>query len=238
MEFEDNEEIDPRAYQEIVGSLIYAMTWTRPDLNGTVTKLTQHLSKPKKGHMTAAKHVLRYLKGTLDYELSYKSDQDLQLLGQSDADWGSDEDRRSISGYCFSLSKSVPFISWKTRKQAMVALSTSEAEYMALAAATQAFRTTQESLYLTQLLRDLGFPVECQVTILEDNQGAILLSQNPVIRPRSKHIDIRYHFICTEVSKKRVKIVYCQTQEMVADVLTKPSTKEKLLKFKDYRFGH
>ena len=165
--------------------------------------------------------------------MSYnKSDEDLQLLGHSDADWGLDEDRQSISGYCFSLSKSGPLISWKSRKQATVALSTCEAEYMALAAAAQ------ESLYLAQLLRDLGFQVECPVTILEDNQGVISLSQNPVIRPRSKHIDIRYHFIRTEVSKKRLKIVYCQTQEMVADVLTKPSIKEKLLKFKDYMFGH
>jgi len=233
---EDSDEgpADPRRYREAVGSLIYAMTCTRPDICWIITKLSQYLSKPLKVHWVAVKHVLRYLKGTLDYKLCYrKCDDGLTLIGYSDADWASStDDRRSTTGYCFSLNKAGPVISWKSRKQPTVALSSCEAEYIALAA------TVQEGLFLTQLLKDISVGCEYEpVLIFEDNQGTIALSKNPVSHQRSKHIDIRYHFIRTELNNGKIAIKYCPTADMVADVMTKPATKFKLEKFRSFIFG-
>ncbi|PIK49002.1 hypothetical protein BSL78_14108 [Apostichopus japonicus] len=152
--------------------------------------------------MNTAKHVLRYLKGTIDHKLCFKkSSQPLSLLAYSDSDWGSSvEDRRSTTGYCFSLTGDGPLVSWKSKKQPTVALSTCEAEYMALAA------TTQESLYLTQLLNGMDKKIYHCTNILEDNQGAISLSKDPVHRQRSKHIDVKYHFIRTMVNESKVNV--------------------------------
>ena len=185
--------------------------------------------------MIMAKQVLRYLKGTIDNELVYKkSDKPLELYAFSDSDWASYvEDRKSTTGYCFSLTKSGAVISWKSKKQQTVALSTCEAEYMALGA------TTQEGLYLSQLLRDIDSmnTYKC-VNVFEDNQGAIALCKNPVKRQRSKHIDIRYHFVRTVLEEGKINIVYCPTENMVADVLTKPVGRIKIQKFKSYLFGN
>ena len=129
---------NPCVYREIVGSLIYAMTCTQPDLSWVVSKLSQHLANPVDTDWVMLKHVLRYLKGTMDYKLCYtKSRNRLDLIGYSDSDWASSVDRRSTIGYYFALNNNGPPISWKTRKQQMVALSSCEAEYMALAASTQ-----------------------------------------------------------------------------------------------------
>lgn len=229
-----DEPVDSRKYREVVGSLIYLMMCTRPDICWIVTKLSQHLSSPLEVHWVAVKHVLRYLKGTVDYELCFrKSKHGLKLIGYSDADWASSEDdRRSTSGYCFSLNEKGPLISWKSRKQSTVALSSCEAEYIALAAAVQ------ESLYLRQLLCDIGHKDQDEpVLIFEDNQGTIALAGNPVNRQRSKHIDIRYHFIRSELSKGKVMLKYCPTADMLADVMTKPAKKFQLNKFNTLIFG-
>ena len=171
---------DARKYREIVGSLIYIMIGTRPDLSYVVTKLSQHMSKPSEAHFNAAKRVLKYLKGTLDYSLKFcRNDEPLVLYGFSDSDWGNSEDRKSISGYCFKLQNSGPLISWKSKKQSVVALSSCEAEYIALT------HTVQEAKFLKQLMYDILFlNVDCHIGV--DNQGAILLSKNPVFHQRSK----------------------------------------------------
>ena len=118
-----------RQYREIVGSLIYIMTCTRPDLSWIVSKLSQTLSNPKEGDLVAAKHVLRYLKGSINYEICFtKSNAELQVLAYSDSDWASClEDRRSTTGYCCTLNEKGPMISWKSKKQPTVALSSCEA---------------------------------------------------------------------------------------------------------------
>ena len=233
-EEKSSELVDPRGYRGIVGSLIYAMTCTRPDISWIVSKLSQTLANPKAEDLVAAKHVLRYLKGTVDYELCYKkNEEDLNLIGFSDADWASSvEDRRSTTGYCFSLTKQGPAISWKSKKQPTVALSTCEAEYIGLAA------TTQESMYLTQLLNGMDNKIYSCTEIHGDNQGAIALCKNPVNRQRSKHIDVKYHFIRDTLSEGKISIVYCPSEEMAADILTKPVTKLKMLKFKTWFFGN
>ena len=224
---------DPKRYREIVGSLIYAMTCTRPDISWIVSKLSQKLSCPRVEDMIAAKHVLRYLRGTIDYELCFKKcDGDLNLVAYSDSDWASSlADRRSTTGYCFRLSNSGPLISWKSRRQPTVALSTCEAECIGMAAAAQ------ESLYLTQLLNNMGRGSYKATRIYGDNRGAIDLSKNPVSRQRSKHIDIRYHFLREILVNGKIDIVYCPTEEMVADIFTKPATKVKLNIFKKFLFG-
>ena len=157
----------------------------------------------------------------------------LNLIAYSDSDWASSmEDRRSTTGYCFSLSEEGPVVSWKTKRQPTVALSSCEAEYIGLAA------TTKESLYLSQLLSSMdGKSYEC-AKIYEDNQGAIALTKNPVNRQRSKHIDIKYHFLREVVRNRKVEIHYCPTAKMVADMFTKPATRVKLTKFKTFLFGN
>eukprot|EP00111_Clytia_hemisphaerica_P024515 TCONS_00072274-protein len=125
---ESNEE-DTKLYRQMVGSLIYAMTCTRPDLSYCITKLSQHLSNPTPGDWIMLKHVFRYVKGTVDYKLKFhKSKKGLRLNAFSDADWASStDDRRSITGYCTNLNEHGPIKSWKSKKQPSVALSTCEA---------------------------------------------------------------------------------------------------------------
>ena len=119
----DSQELDdPRLYREIIGSLIYIMVGTRPDLCYVVTKLSQYMSKPTKAHLGLAKHVLRYLKGTMNFGLKFTISNDpLKLTGYCDSDWGSSDDRRSITGYCYKLNNNGPLISWKSQKQRIVA---------------------------------------------------------------------------------------------------------------------
>lgn len=229
----EGESTDSKKYREVVGSLIYLMISTRPDLSFIVSKLSQYLSEPKQQHWVAAKHVLRYLKGTVDQEFCYRKQENLALFAYCDADWAADQiDRRSVTGYCFSLSGSGPVISWKSKKQPTVALSTCEAEYMALSA------TAQESLYLVHLLAGMDNEADfTTVTVFEDNQGAIALSKNPVCRQRCKHIDIRYHFVRSAVGDGKIILEYCPTDRMVADIFTKPVTNMRMEKFVPFLFG-
>ena len=182
----EGEVIDSTGYREIVGSLIYIMTCTRPDLSWVVGKLSQHLAEPKQQHWATAKHLVRYLKGTIDQELHFqKCEGSPQLEGYSDADWATDTHDRIVS-----LTENGPVISWKSRKQPTVALSTCKAEYMALAA------SAQESMYLVQLLTGIDSSNQhVPVKIYEDNQGAMALSKNPVCRQRSKYMDIKDHLL-------------------------------------------
>lgn len=224
---------DVRKYREAVGSLLYLSTCIRLDLSFVVSKLSQYFSEPTEEQWSTVKHVLRYLKGTSDKQLFYrKCDQPLGLHAFSDANWAEDtSDRRSTSGYCVSLSQGGPLISWKTKKQATVALSTCEAEYMALAA------TLQECLYLVQLLQCVDGFHYMQPKIFEDNQGTITLAKNPVKRQRSKHVDIKYHFVRSTINDGKMILEYCPTEHMVADVMTKPATKLKLNNFEKIMFG-
>ena len=222
----DSEELpDARLYREIVGSLIYVMTGTRPDLCYVVSKLSQYMSKPSKVHLNLAKHCLKYIKGTLNYSLRFQSSDRLKLIGFCDADWGASEDRFSISGYSFQLSNRGPLISWKSRKQRTVALSSCEAEYVALTDAIQ------EAKFLRQLFADMTNNHKECVTVFADNQGAIALSKNPVHHQRSKHIDIKYHFIRSEIVNGNIELYYVPSEDNVADIFTKAVSKCKLNKF-------
>ena len=225
---------DIRMYREAVGSLIYLTTCTRPDLSFVVSRLSQYLAKPTEEQWVTVKHVLRYLKGTADKGLTFRKNntENLGIHAYSDADWAADaNDRRSTTGYCVNLNENSALVSWKSRKQPTVALSTCEAEYMALAS------TVQECLYLEQLLSSMDSYKYTETVIHEDNQGTIALARNPVNRKRCKHIDIKYHFIRSIVNEGKVNLMYCSTDEMVADVMTKPVNKFKLKKFANHLFG-
>ena len=228
----ESSDSDIKLYRQMVGSLLYAMTCTRPDLSYVVTILSQHLSKPNSADWTMINHVFRYIKYTLDYCLTFRKDDELKLYAYCDADWASSfEDRHSISGYCFSLSKNGPVISWKSRKQASIALSTCEAEYMAISAACQ------EMSYLSKLLKELLQINFEPVNLRNDNHGAIALVKNPIKHMKSKHIDIRYHFVREFYQQDRILLEYIPSNDNYADIFTKPAKKNLIQKFKEFLFG-
>jgi transposase InsO family protein len=215
------DEAGTKRYQSAVGSLMYASQATRPDITYAVTALSQFCSKPTEEHWRAVKRVLRYLRGTMHYGLTYRGPTSpneppsLTLRGYCDSDWAEDSiDRRSITGYAFLLSGAP--ISWASRKQSTVAHSSTEAEYMAVSDAAK------EAVWWRSFLSSLGFNQSNATTILSDNQGSIKLSKNPENHRRTKHIDVRYHYIRECVSEGTVLLDYISTKEMAADVLTKP----------------
>ena len=220
-----SKKVDPVRYQSMVGSLLHAARATRPDIAHAVGIVSKFNSKPTEAHLTAVKRIFRYLKGTLNIVLQYKATGKL-LLGYSDADWASDLDNRhSTTGNVFLMSGGA--VSWLSQKQATVALSTAKAEYIALSSAIQ------EAIWLRQLMNDLKLKVEAPIEILEDNQGAIALAKNPVGHKRTKHIDIRYHFIREAVRAGSVNLTYCPTKDMVADIFTKPLPKIQFEKLRN-----
>ena len=157
----------------------------------------------------------------------------LKLIGFSDSDFAADEtDRRSTTGYYFSLNPAGPAISWKSRKQPTVALSTCEAEYMALC------ETTQESLYLKQVLQDLEEKVDLEpVQLYGDNQGSISLTKNPSNHNRTKHIDVKFHFIRDCYANKVIDILHVPSENNAANAFTKPLLRVKLDMFCKQLFG-
>ena len=224
---------DIRRYREIVGSLVYAMTCSRPDLSWTITKLSQHLACPTNTDWMIIHQVLRYIKGTTDHKLTFrKSSNGPELIGHSDSDWASSkDDRKSTTGYCFTLNSNGPVLAWKSRKQPTVALSSCEAEYMALTNATQ------EAMFLRNLLTDFGINVTLPILIRGDNLGSLDLVRNEVSNDRSKHIDIKHHFIRDKYREGLINITHIPTNENVADIFTKPATKQKLIVFAPKLFG-
>ena len=212
---ESEDEFDKAKYQSAVGSLLYLSTRSRPDIAFAVGNAARYCSQPTQSHWSAVKRILRYLKGTMNLGLLYKPD-DTTLVGYSDADWAGDtNDRKSTSGYVFMLSGAA--ISWRSKKQTSVALSTAEAEYMALSSATQ------EAMWLRQLFSNLmdNFKLSEPTTIYEDNQSTICMSKNSQSHGRSKHVDIKYHFVREQVERETIKVTYCKTEEMTADIFTK-----------------
>ena len=170
---------------------------------------------PTEEHWVAVKRIMRYLRGTGDMDLLYDGNEETTTcVGYSDANWAGDlDDRKSTSGYVFQISNAA--ICWRSKKQSCVALSTAEAEYMALASATQ------EAIWLQQLLTDLKSKPNGSMLIFEDNQAAICMAKNAQYHGRAKHIDIKYHFIREHIAKATVKLEYCPSEEMIADIFTK-----------------
>ena len=230
---ESKDPVDQHLYRQLVGSLIYAMVCTRPDISYVVTKLSQHLSSPSQADFAMVKHVFRYLKKTINYKLTYRKSTDgLQLTVYSDADWAASNDRRSISGFCISLNPEGPPISWKSKRQCSVALSTCEAEYVAMSIACQELVYLKKNLLQDMLCMDL------HAVLYSDNQGAIALSKNPTKHSKAKHIDIRFHFIRECYLQHLMKLEFIPSNDNYADIFTKPPKKLLLQRFHSYIFGH
>ena len=222
----DDEYFDQSHYQSAIGSLLYLSVATRPDIAFAVSSAAKFSAKPGKQHWTAVKRIMRYLKGTVNLGLIFTPHVTGDCVGYSDADWGGDmEDRKSTSGYLFQISGGA--VSWRSKKQTCVALSTAEAEYITLASATQ------EAMWLRQLICDLNIDAGLQAIVLfEDNQSAISMSKNTQFHGRSKHISIKYHFVRDQVSEGTVELKYCPTQDMIADMLTKGLAKDQFTKLR------
>jgi hypothetical protein len=221
----DSNPVDPSLYRQLIGSLMYLVN-TQPDICFAVNTLSQFQVEPRQEHWIAAKHVLRYIRGTINYGLRYTASNDIQLHGFTDSDWaGSVEDRKSTSGMSFSLGSAM--ISWSSRKQKSVALSTAEAEYMA------ACEACTEAVWLRKLISDLFDQTPESTTIYCDNQSCIRLSEHPVFHERSKHIEIKYYFIRDKVQEGEVKLEYIPTDEQTADILTKPLSRIKFAYFRE-----
>lgn len=207
-----------KPYRSLVGSLLYLL-FTRPDLAFAVGQLSRYLTAPRRIHWLAACRVLRYLRGTTNLGVSYaapeEEEEPVMITGYSDADWAGDRDsRRSTTGFIFMMCGGP--IAWKTKLQPSVALSTTEAEIMALAAAVQ------EGVWLRRLAIDLCFANNFPLTLYEDNQGAIALMKDHRFSDRSKHIDIRYFFLRDHLGEDGLfQLTYCDTTNMLADILTK-----------------
>ena len=202
-------------YQQAIGCLTYITTATRPDIAAAVGALSQYMSKPSKDHWKGVKRILRYLKGTLKYGLQFSAQEEKpELFGYTGADWAGDVDtRRSTSGYVFQIGSGT--VSWSSRKQQTVAKSSTEAEYVALSSATW------EAVWLRRLMKDLGRQMDAPTTIYEDNQGAIELAKNAKFHNRTKHIDICHHFVRERVVSNEIRVIYCPTEDMIADIMTK-----------------
>lgn len=222
-----DEPFNVQTYQKAIGCLTYMSTATRPDVAAAVGVLSQYMSRPNKEHWIGVKRVMRYLKGTLMYGLKfYAHEEEPELFGYSDADWAGDVDtRRSTSGYVFQIGSST--ISWSSKKQATVAKSSTEAEYVALSSATQ------EAVWLRSLMGDLGRRLDAPTIIYEDNQGAIELAKNAKYHNRTKHIDICHHFVRERVISNEIQVIYCPTGDMIADIMTKGLAKLSFEKLRD-----
>jgi hypothetical protein len=204
--------VDQSLYISIIGCLLY-LTASRPDISFVVGVCARYQAEPKMSHLTQVKRILKYVNGTSDYGIMYSHGEDSRLTGYCDADWvGSADDRKSTSGGCFFLGNNL--ISWFSKKQNCVALSTAEAEYIA------AGSSCSQLLWMKQMLSE--YNVEQDVlTLYCDNMSAINISKNPIQHSRTKHIDIRHHFIRDLVEDKVVTLEHVATDNQLADIFTK-----------------
>lgn len=208
---------DNKQYHCLVGALLYVAVNTRPDISASVSILSRRTSEPTEVDWLELKRVVRYLVKTMDYKLklSCNVDDPFKLVGYSDADWSGDTvDRKSNTGYLFQIGGAT--ICWASRKQTSVALSSMEAEYVALSEACR------ELLWLRKLLEDFGFKQQGPTTVFEDNISCIDFTSVDRTSRRSKHIDTRKFFAKDLSDKGLVSISYCPSESMVADILTKP----------------
>ena len=179
--------VDNTLYRQIVGNLMY-LTATRPDIMYGVSLISKYMESPTKIHLLAAKRILRYLQGTKDFGLFYKKGEKSDLIGFVDSDYtGNQDDRKSTSGYVFVLGTRA--ISWSSRKQKIVTLSTTEAEFVV------ATTCACLAICLRKIIEELQFKKKGATTIFCDNNSAIKLSKNPVLHGRSNHIDVKYYFL-------------------------------------------
>ncbi|GJU07669.1 gag/pol polyprotein [Tanacetum coccineum] len=221
---------NPVKYRQVVGSLQY-VTLSRPDIAFAVNKVCQYMHAPTENHWSAVKRILRYLHGTVEHgmlirrsfgstlqaftDVLWKGNPDTSLEGFSDSDWAGDsDDRRSTGGFAIYLGSNL--ISWSARKQRMVSRSSTEAEYKALA------NTVAELTWLQALLHELGIRSSSNPILWCENLGAKYLSANLILRARTKHVEIDYHFVREKVAQGDLRVQHISTHDQIADIFTKP----------------
>jgi hypothetical protein len=211
--------VDPTLYRSMVGKLVF-LTNTRPDIAFSVNLVSRYMDKPEEAHLQAVKSILRYIKGTTTLGLLYKKGGDFTLTGYTDADWGGDLDERKSTGAFIFTVGNTP-ISWSSRKQTCVSLSSTESEYRSLV------ETCKEAIWIQNLYTELGYNKGGAVTIHCDNMSTIKISKNPIYHSRTKHFEIHLHFVRDMVKRKRIQVLYLPTDEMPADTLTKALNRTK-----------
>ena len=205
-------------YASVAGSLMYAMVWTKLDLAQAVNVVSRYMGNPGKEHWQVLKHILEYLKGTTNIGLVYHGDTSCALPNYSNSDYATDWDaRRSGTGYTFTIGNCL--VNQKATLLPIVPLSTTKAEYMALAEATK------EGIWFKGLISNLGFPQE-KAIILCDGLNAICLAKDQVHHERTNHMDIKYNFICVE---KRVEVHKVDTRDNPTDMFTKAISRRKIM---------
>ena len=202
-------------YRQAVGGLLYVMVMSRPDIAYAVGQVAKYCQNPGPAHWNAVKRILSYLAGTANYGLCYNSDEKNTAIGYTDADNAGDtKTRRSISGFVFLLHGGP--VSWASRQQSCTSLSTTEAEFVA------ASEASKEAVWLIHLLEEIKEERKIQLPLRCDNQSAIRLVCNPEFHQRTKHIDVKYHFIREQQEAGKIMIKYVPTQDQLADIFTKP----------------
>jgi hypothetical protein len=229
---DEDTRINANEYQQVIGSLMFAMILTRPDIAFAIGKLSQHMSDPCERHGQALKKLMRYLNSTVTQKIHYGPGKGPKCVPvYSDADWASDKtDRKSVSGFVVMFYGGP--LSWGSKKQRSVATSSCESEYMAVA------MCAKQGQWIAQIFRDLelGKYVSSNnstVQMLGDNQGALALVENPHLHERSKHIDISCHFIRDLHERGKLDIAYIPTKDMTADGMTKPLQRPGFVRFKE-----
>lgn len=216
---------DPKEFRMVVGSLQYLLI-TRPEMAFAVNKLSQYMQSPTTEHWSIAKRLLRYLRGTTDYGVQFHKNSPLSLHAYSDADWGGNkEDWSSNTAFILYLGKNP--ISWCSKKQRTTARSSTEAEYRAVAA------TAADIIWVCNLLRELNVQSSTGPVIYCDNVGATQLSANPVFHSRMKHLAIDYYFVRELVQKGYLRVVHVNSQDQLADIMTKSLTGNKFQNLRD-----
>ena len=220
---EEGHSIDQKLYRGMIGSLLY-LTASRPDIQFSVCICARFQVNPKESYILAIKRIIRYLKGTINLGLWYSKDSSVNLIGYSDIDYGGCKiDRKSTSETCQFLGCNL--ISWHSKKQNSVALSTTEAEYVATGSCCA------QVLWIKQQLEDYGV-AQTKISILCDNTSAINLTKNPIQHSRTKHIEIRHHFIRDHVQKGDIELKFIYIDDQLADILIKPLSEDKFIRIR------
>ncbi|KAM1736212.1 hypothetical protein ACFX12_014589 [Malus domestica] len=201
-------------YQRLVRRLIY-LTITRSDIAFAVSLVSQFMHSPTMDHLQVVKRILRYLKGSVGRGILMQNNAHTHILGYTDTDWaGNSLDRKSTTGFCIFVGGNL--VSWKSKKQSVIARSSAEAENRAMAT------TACELIWLIRLLSDLGFPSSQSMTLMCDNQAAMHIASNPVFHERTKHIEVDCHYICEKVQSKIIQTRYTSSSCQFTDLFTKP----------------
>jgi hypothetical protein len=209
----EREHVEQKEYRSMIGSLLY-LTATRPDIQFLVCLCARFQASPRTSHQQAVKRIFRYMRHTPDFDLWYSASSSLVLHGFSDADYaGCRLDRKSTSGTCQFLGSSL--VSWSSRKQSSVSQSTTEAEYVA------ATSCCSQLFWISYTMSDFGeeyshVPLQC------DSTSAISVAKNPVLHSKTKHIEVRYHFLRDNVEKGKITLIHVPTHDQLAYIFTKP----------------